>query len=63
MIVYMEVTMDEYELPVAVANTVGELAMITNSTVNAIRTGICREGKGIRNSRFKKVLIDECEDD
>ena len=57
--VYMKISKDRYELPVAVANSAYELAKIcgvTNSTVcRAIRN---REQKGSR-SKYVRVLIDK----
>ena len=38
MVVWMEVTKDKYELPVAIADSAVELAGIVNKTVNNIRS-------------------------
>lgn len=56
MVVYIKVTNDEYELPVAVADTAAELARIVGSNENTIRSAICHYEKGRRNkSIYHKV--------
>ena len=40
MIVYMKVTRDEYELPIAIADTVGELARMTGASKETIFSNI-----------------------
>ena len=59
MTVYMEVTKDKYELPVAIADSCNELARIRNVNPNTISSMIyhCRE-KGHR-CRYVKVKIEE----
>ena len=56
--VWMEVTKDEYELPVCVARTAEELAMKCGTTRNNVISGACRGGKGIYKSRFVKIELD-----
>lgn len=59
MVLYLEVTMDAYELPVAVADSVKELAEICHTSTNTISSCISHEkAKGTR-SRYKKVVIEE----
>ena len=55
--IYIMVTKDEYELPMAVADTVKELSMLTRKSENAIRSGISNHRRG-RRSRFYKIEID-----
>lgn len=57
MTIYMQVSKDKYELPIAVADSVTELAEIASTTAGAISTAICKGRKG-----FCKVVIDEEED-
>lgn len=57
--VYMQVTHDKYELPLAVADTVVELARICGVSENAIyrtvASGGCRDGF----KKYVKVRIDD----
>ena len=59
MILYLEITTDKYKLPVAVADSLRELANMRHSTASSIFKSIkyCRE----RNieGRYIKVEIDE----
>lgn len=58
-VLYMEVTRDEYELPVAVADTPAELARMAGTTKDSVLSSIThynRDGKCF--SRFRKVEID-----
>ena len=58
--VYMKVTDDEYELPVAVANSVEELARILNVKPDTISGCISRYNRGLANhSAYRKVEIDD----
>ena len=54
MILYMEVTHDEYELPLVVADSMGELARMRGVGVDAISKGVKRS-----TSRWKKVRVDD----
>ena len=47
---YIAVSLDEYELPIAVADTVPELAKIMGTTVNSIRSAISHKAR-----RYHKV--------
>lgn len=57
--VYIKVTKDKYELPIAVADSPMELAKICGTTSNAIRSGIYHEKKNGKRSCFKKVILEE----
>lgn len=58
--IYMQVAPDEYELPVAVANSIGELAEITGYTYNQIATRISwfKSGK-VKKRQFVKVEVSD----
>lgn len=55
--IYIMVTKDEYELPMAIADTVKELSVMTGKSENAIRSGISKQKQGYR-SRFYKIETD-----
>ena len=55
----MEITKDKYELPIAIANTSAELAMICGTTRNAILSSISKANKGIIKPRYIKVQIED----
>lgn len=60
MYVYMAVTVDEYELPVAIADTIVALAKMMNTTDTAIRSSLYQEKIGrIKKARYKKVWIND----
>ena len=54
MFVYMKVTKDKYELPIAVANTVRELAAILGISENCISSSMSHERAGKSISPYKK---------
>lgn len=56
---YLEVTLDELELPIAVASSGRELAKISGTTENNIYSGISKERKGRSRSRFKCVEVED----
>jgi hypothetical protein len=57
---YMKVTLDEYELPLAVADTATELAKMLDIKVNTIYTTMSHYKAGfIKKSPFVKVEFDE----
>lgn len=64
MFVYLAVKADEYELPVAIADSVKELASLIGTTSAIISTSI---SKGINGKytgiRYLKVEIDDEEED
>lgn len=56
----MEVTQDEYELPVAIADNAHQLAIMRNVSVNTIYSAISHEKSGAyKRSRYKRIVIDE----
>ena len=60
--VYMKVTTDKYELPVAVADSVKGLSNLVGATANSIRTCIWRNEHGdAKSSSYRRVEIDEME--
>lgn len=64
MIVYMKVTRDKYELPIAIADTVGELARMTGASKETIFSNISHQKRGsIRKGSFKRVDIGELEEE
>lgn len=58
MTLYMEVTQDEYELPVAIADTVAGLAKLRNVCPSCISKSIHHSKK---QPKYVKVEIDEDE--
>ena len=58
--IWMMVTMDKYELPLAVADTARELSELTGYHVGSIVTGASgvKNGK-LKRSHFRKVKIGE----
>ncbi len=58
----MKVTDDEYELPVAIANTMKELAQILGVKKDTISGCISRYNRGLAShSAYRKVEIDDDE--
>lgn len=57
--IYVQVTPDEYELPVAVADSPEELAEITGHTVGTIKTTISKRKNGKRKGKFLYVEVEE----
>ena len=63
MYVYMHVTKDKYELPLAVADSVKELADLVGVHPNDIHGVIYRARiRGSKRSKYVKVKIDDGED-
>lgn len=60
--VYMKITNDKYELPIAIADTVGELAKMCGVTTNNIYSAISHRKSGERNTSFVRVEFDEEEE-
>ncbi len=56
MTVWLEITQDEYELPVAVADTVAELARIRHTTDSAI----CQTIKYYSRRKQDNITKDKC---
>jgi hypothetical protein len=55
----MMVTKDEYELPMAIADTPTELAKMVGTTRAAINSQISRARKSGKRSNFVKVVFDD----
>lgn len=59
MTVYMAVTTDEYELPLAVTRTLQEMAVKFNTSTCVVSQSITKNMSGkIRGAKFIKVEID-----
>lgn len=58
---YLCVTRDEYELPLAIADTPRELAEMCGVTKSAICSAISHEKHGHYNSRYKRVIVEDDE--
>lgn len=54
---YIAVTLDKYELPLAVADSPAELARLMGTTYNSVLSSIAHGYKG-----YKRVIIDEKDD-
>lgn len=63
MTVYMKVTKDEYELPVAVADSVSMLAQMLGISKSTIESTMSLAKKHGWRSVYVKVVIDESEED
>lgn len=60
----MQVTEDEYELPVAVADTVKELAKIVGVKENTIHSSISHMKSGrIKTSIYRRVEVEDEEEE
>lgn len=59
MTLWMEVTQDEYELPVAVADSRRELAELRHTTIAAISCAIYQAKSRKKRSRYVKVKIED----
>lgn len=59
MVVYMEVTADEFELPIAVADSAGQLAKMCGTTKGTIFSLISHEKAGVQKSKYKRVEIED----
>ena len=61
--VYMKVSMDEFELPVCVADTAIELAQMCGVNAASIYSSISHAKRGLIRSPYRKVdIIEEDED-
>ena len=56
---YLYVSDDEYELPLAVAESAAALARKVGVTANAVRCGISQERHERHKSRYKCVEVDD----
>lgn len=64
MFVYMMVTKDKYELPLAVVDSAEELSKISGKSVNTIRSSACHVKTGkLKHSAFHRIEIKEGSDD
>jgi hypothetical protein len=58
--IWIKVTRDKYELPVAVADSVQELSAMTGHSVQTIRSIISRQKHGrIKFSQFIRIPVEE----
>lgn len=58
--VWMQITKDKYELPVAVANTANELAEIVGVDVSAVRSAVSKQKTGKRKvTKYIKVVVED----
>ena len=61
--VYMEVSQDGLELPVAMADSMAELAKMTGTSAALVRSSVSKMRRGVhKTNRFVEVEIDERED-
>lgn len=56
--VYMQVTKDEYELHICIADRITELSKLTGKSVNSISSILSKKRKG-----FVRVLINDLEEE
>lgn len=62
--VYMEVTRDEYELPVVVADSAFELAMLCGVHVSTVMHAVSTTSKRItKNSKYKRVWVSDSDEE
>ena len=58
--IYMKITTDEYELPLAIADSIGELAKMLGVTKNHISSAISHYKRGTTKSCcYVKVVLDD----
>lgn len=57
--VYMQVTQDKYELPVAVADSIAELSKMTGKSATTISSTMYYDRKNGRQCKYVKVNIEE----
>ena len=55
--IWMQVSNDKYEFPLALADTAKDLARLIGSTESAVRSGECHWRKEGVGSSFRKVEI------
>lgn len=58
-VLYMKITSDEYELPVAVAETMTDLAQMLCVTVSSVSLSLKKYYTGERNTPYRKVILDD----
>lgn len=60
MVLYMETTKDKYQLPVAVADSIKELSLITGVAYNSIASSISHEKRSKKKSnRFHRIEVED----
>lgn len=60
MTLYIEVTNDEYELPVAVAESARELAEMRGVAKHTVLSALCKYRKGItQKCKYMKIEVSE----
>ncbi|MBQ1572508.1 MAG: hypothetical protein IIZ78_15370 [Clostridiales bacterium] len=58
--IYMRVTEDEYELPIAVADSQTELAQMVGVSRNSIASALCHQRAGsTKHSVYKEVEVED----
>ena len=60
--VYMKVTKDKYELPVAVASTARELEDILHLRHNSVLSALCHREKSGKRSCYVRVRVEDDEE-
>lgn len=60
---YMRVTDDQYELPIAVADTHGELARMCGVSRNTVASALSHARRNGQNSVYKEVEVEDGSDD
>lgn len=63
MILYMKVTHDKYELPLAVAEDAGTLARMCGVTVNTIFSQISRANKEGKWCSWRRIEVEDDEEE
>lgn len=62
--IYLLVTKDEFELPLAVADSVYELARICGVTPSTVMHSVSTTSKRqIKNSKYKRVWVSDSDDE
>jgi hypothetical protein len=56
--IYMMVSRDIYELPLAVADSIKELSLLTGKSSSTIRAQLSRARTQGRKSQYIKIIID-----
>ena len=58
-VLYMQITRDKYELPMAVADSAAELARMIGVKPDTVRSAMCHDKKAGHKCSYIKVEIDE----
>lgn len=59
MTLWLKVTADKYEFPLAIGDTAGQLALMTGVSTNAIHSAISNAKRGGYRCQYVKVEIEE----